>query len=105
MSNLTGAQRLEQANKEAEKIKDKINRSTISYEQYTERQATLIERAKEILGRDQDVSHLNTAEDVLPALRAKMSSIVEKNNTLVNDFQTEINKANSMIDEIESSSR
>lgn len=105
MSNQTGAQRLEQANKEAEKIKDKINRSTISYEQYTERQATLIERAKEILARDTDVSNLNTAEEVLPALRNKMSSIVERNNTLINDFQAEINKTNSMIDEIESSSR
>tara|TARA_B100002019_G_C21176483_1_gene551389 strand:- start:485 stop:793 length:309 start_codon:yes stop_codon:yes gene_type:complete len=98
MANQSNVARLEEAQKEASQIQDKIRRQQILIEQTENRQQELYQRAREILGNNNIQE-----EEILPALRAKLTQINDNNTKAVNDFQNAINKIKSTIDEIEAS--
>ena len=98
MANQSNVARLEEAQKEATQIQDKIRRQQILIEQTENRQQELYQRAREILGNNNIQE-----EEILPALRAKLTQINDNNTKAVNDFQNAINKIKSTIDEIEAS--
>ena len=98
MANQSNVARLEEAQREATQIQDKIRRQQILIEQTENRQQELYQRAREILGNN-DIKE----EEILPALRTKLTQINDNNTKAVNDFQNAINKIKSTIDEIEAS--